>query len=185
MPRSGPNHSPHKRTRIVTSYFLGKTARRIGAEGGISDRAVYAIVGRYRDQESARDRPRSGRPSALTERDKRHIFILINTDPFIQHRDSIDQAGLNCSITTITRYLRTEHIEHWTALRRPKLTPEIARMRLEFARSYSEKPESSWKVWISTDEVSVVRGQGERQKWVFCRKVRLIHSLITPQLIEI
>ena len=146
MPRSGPNHSPHKRTRIATSYFLGKTARRIGAEEGISDRAVYAIVARYRDQKSAQDRPRSGRPSVLTKRDKRHIFILINADPFTQHRELIEEAGLSCSITTITWYLRIEGIEHWTALRRPKLTPEIAKIRLDFVRSYLEKPESFWKV---------------------------------------
>jgi hypothetical protein len=72
----------------------------------------------------------------LTEFNKRHIFILINTEPFIQHRELIEEAGLSCSITTITRYLRTEGIEHWTALRRPKLTPKIAKIEATFMSDY-------------------------------------------------
>jgi transposase len=184
MPRQviNHNHSPHKRTRIVTAYNLGMKAKTVGLKEGISARAVYAIVERYGKQQSAKDQPRSGRPPLLDGRHKRHIFRCIEEDPFVSNRELIEKCALPCSVSTVTRFLRKEGIQHYRALRRPKLTPDVAAKRLEFARLHVRKPLSWWKRWIFSDEVTIARGEGEKQKWVFCRKVRIIEHIINLYL---
>ena len=120
-------YSPHKRTRIVTAYDLGMSAPTISIKEGVSPGVIYGIVRRYRIQKSAKSSPRVDRPPSLNSRDKRHIFQLIRDSPSISNQDLLNQAGLGCSVTTLTRFLQSEGIQHTKALRRPKLTPEIAK----------------------------------------------------------
>lgn len=138
--RPGPNHSPHKRTEIATMFRKGIRAKAIAAEFRISRGAVYQICRRYKLQESAKDLPRSGRPPILDERDKRHIFRLIAQDPFIHNKDLLAALGNPCTIQTITKWLRKEGIQHFRAKERPKLTPELAAIRKEFAQKHLSKP---------------------------------------------
>ncbi|OAA39079.1 Homeodomain-like protein [Metarhizium rileyi] len=133
-PRS--EYSPHKRARIVSAFDSGMTGKEIAEKEGMPLPTVYGIRRRYRDQISARSSPRCGRPPKLSSRDKRRIFQLIRDDPFIMTQDILDQAGLDCSVNTLTRFLIKEGIQHKKALQRPKLTLELASKRLEFARKY-------------------------------------------------
>jgi transposase len=170
MPRiaSKSHHSPHKRTKVVHQFLSGVSARAIAAKFDLTRSAVYNIHYRYKQQQSAKSRPRSGRPHSLNERDKRHLFRLIEIDPFIQNSELLRRAGLSCCTATLTSFLKKEGIQHTKALRRPKLTPAVAEKRLQFARLHIRKPLSWWKRVIFSDETTVARGQGERQKWVFC-----------------
>ncbi|KAM4067463.1 DDE superfamily endonuclease [Hirsutella rhossiliensis] len=46
------------------------------------------------------------------------------------------------------------------------LTEEHAAKRLQFALQYYQKPASFWHKWIFSDETSIARGDGEKQKWI-------------------
>lgn len=175
----GKHYSPHKRTRIAVAVEKGIPKSWVAAKEGCSPNSVHGIAKRYRTQRSAVSLPRSGRPRTLTEYDKRHILRLISQNPFISNAEIKTQAGLACHVDTITRWLKSEGIQHTKALRRPKLTQELADKRLAFARRYLTSPEDFWKLWIFSDEVTVARGDGERQKWVFCRRVRPLPCLIS------
>lgn len=166
-------YSPHKRTRIVTSYNSGVSVKAISIKEGVPSPSIYGIIKRYRVQKSAKSSPRVGRPPSISIRDKRRIFQLIRDDPFISNLQLIERATLGCSVRTLSRFLKDEGIQHTEALRRPKLTPEIAQSRLEFARQYLRESPAFWRRWIFSDETTIARGEGERQKWVFCRRVRL------------
>jgi transposase len=109
------------------------TGKEIAECEGVPIATVYGIRRRYRGQKSAQSSPRSGRPPILSERDKRRIFQLIRNDPFIKNPDIIQQAGLSCSVNTLTRFLMKEGIQHNKALQRPKLTPELAAERYQTA----------------------------------------------------
>lgn len=180
--RNKPHHSPHKRTKIVHQFLSGVSAKAIAAKFDLTPSAVYNVHYRYKHQQSAKSRPRSGRPPRLDERDKRHIFRLIEEDPFIKNADLLRQAGLPCCVATLTAFLKKEGIQHVKALRRPKLTPAVALKRLEFARRHVGKPLSWWKRVIFSDETTIARGEGERQKWVFCPIVCCLCTAITSQL---
>ncbi len=171
----GAHHSPHKRTRISVSHELGKSHAYIAATEGVTILSIPGIVKRYRVQTSGRSAPRSGRSPLLTERDIRLVLRAIAVDPFIKNPELLVEAGLTCSVDTLTRALRARGIQHFRALQRPKLTPVHARKRLAFARLYVERPAGYWKQWIFSDETTVDRGDGVRQKWAFCRRVRQLY----------
>jgi transposase len=184
MPRitSRNEYSPHKRTRIALKYRTGRSRRRIAFEEGVPSGSVSGVASRYGQQTSARSQPRVGRPKIISDRDKNHIFRILRQKPFISNQDLILFSGTSCSVRTLTRYLRAEGIQHYRALRRPKLTPEYAEKRLKFAQELLQRPELWWRLFIFSDEVSIARGDGERTKWVFCRKVgsMLISRPVAP-----
>lgn len=101
----------------------------------------------------------------------RRIFRAIANDPFISNEQLIREAELDVTSTTLSKYLREKGIMHYRALQRPKLTPENAQQRLEFARRYVSKPITYWRNCIFSDEITVERGCGEQSKWVRCPRV--------------
>jgi transposase len=58
-------------------YDSGVSALEIGDSEGLSRHAIYGIIRRYRSQQSAEDKHRSGRPSILSDQDKSHIKIIV------------------------------------------------------------------------------------------------------------
>jgi len=173
LPPEAPrkHYSPHKRARIAALQTAGISHRDIARREGVSAGSISGILKRYGVQKSAKSLQRSGRPRILTERDIRYLFRFIDQDPFITSEELREKANLACSVRTITRELIRHGIQHSKALRRPKLTPEHAAKRLEFARLHVRKPPSWWRRWIFSDESTIQRGDGEKQKWVFCRSV--------------
>ncbi|KAL2752517.1 hypothetical protein ACRALDRAFT_2112316 [Sodiomyces alcalophilus JCM 7366] len=117
-------HSPHKRTRIVALHEAGLTYREIARREGVAPGTVGGICKRYRDQESAKSLPRSGRPRILNERDIRHILRLLNEDPSISYEQLRRKANLECSSETIKRELVRQGIRHIRTPARPKPTPQ-------------------------------------------------------------
>ncbi|RCI15418.1 hypothetical protein L249_7036 [Ophiocordyceps polyrhachis-furcata BCC 54312] len=59
---------------------------------------------------------------------------------------------------------KTLGIEHYKALRRPKLDEDTAARRLEWARRYVEKPATFWSNWIFLDETSIMRREDKKTK---------------------
>nr|AAK16923.1 DNA transposase [Fusarium breviconum] len=171
------HHSPHTRTRIVWRYNSGVSASQIAREEGVSRHAIYGIVRRYRDQESAADQPKSGRPRIIGDRERRRILRVIAQDPHIQIRELIEEAGLSCCRATLISYLRKEGIMHYKSLLRPFLSEDNARKRLRFARRYVHMAEDFWESWTFSDEVIIARGEGQRRTWVFCKPVYLLFAI--------
>lgn len=171
------HHSPHKRTAIATAYQKGVPAKAVAAEHGVSPDAVYAIARRYQNQISGRSQPGRGRKFKLDERYIRRILREIDQNPFISNKELIENCALPVTEQTLVTTLKKRGIQHRQALRRPKLSDTIAQKRLEFAQKHLNKPLEYWKRFVFSDETTVVRGQGERQAWVFCRAVPLIPSL--------
>lgn len=114
-------YSPHKRTRVVTSYDLGVPGRQIALNEGVSLHSIHGIVRRYRVQKSAKSSPRAGRAPIIKDRDKRRILQLIRDDPFISTTQLIEQTSLACSTRTLRRFLVAEGIHRPPA---PKVLPK-------------------------------------------------------------
>ncbi|SCN95043.1 uncharacterized protein FFB20_09933 [Fusarium fujikuroi] len=157
-------------------YESGVRVKDIADSAGLSRHAIYGIIRRGRAQESCKDKPRSGRPSALSDQDKSHIKILIKNNPFISYRDIISRARLRASPKTIRRWLIDEKIQHRLALRRPFLTEEAAQLRKSFADKYRHEDESFWYSWWFSDEVTIDRIDGDYTKWSFYRAGERLHK---------
>lgn len=136
--------------------------------------AIFGIVRRYRSQISAKDKPRSGRPTILTDRDKRHIERIVDQFPFITVQEIKERTGISCHRSTITRWLKKQGIQHHHELRRPFLGPTAVQQRRDFAEKYRHEPASYWYSWSFSDEVSIDRTDGDITKWCFHRAVSFI-----------
>jgi transposase len=112
MPSRRPekNYSPHKRGRIMQMVELGYTAKEVAEKERVNPRTAYGIASRYRVQKRGQSRDRSGCPTKISEREKRHIMRLIEADPFIHNEDICRRARLSCCTRTLTRWLRSEGI---------------------------------------------------------------------------
>ena len=159
------------RNRVYAARKWGISAKKVAESEGITPQAVYRIVANYNQESEGANRPRSGRPATLSERDKRAILREIDRNPFISSRELCEIVDLSCTADTITRYLQSKGIMHHLALTRPKLTSQHATARLEFARKYVDVSVDFWKRWIFSDETTIERGCGAKQPWVWARRV--------------
>lgn len=155
----------------MTMYDNGVSVPDIIAKEGVTQHAIFGIVRRYRTQESAKSKPRSGRPTVLSDRDKKHINLIIDRDPFVTYQEILDKAGLRCHRSTIRRWLIKSGIQHHLALRRPFLGPATVAKRRAFAEKYRHEDASFWYSWWFSDEVSIDRTDGDRTKWCFHKYV--------------
>lgn len=80
----------------------------ISIKEGLLRNAIYGNIRRYEYQNEAIDKPRPGRPKALSNRDKTHILQIFNRSPFKTTRNLIEQAGLSCHEKTLIKWIRAE-----------------------------------------------------------------------------
>ncbi|KAM5527924.1 hypothetical protein FOXYSP1_19798 [Fusarium oxysporum f. sp. phaseoli] len=157
-------------------YESGVCMQDIADSEGLSRHAIYGVIRRYHHQQSAKDLPRSGRPSRLSDIEINHIKVLIGRNAFISYQEIIDCASLNCKRSTIRRWLINQKIQHKLALRRPFLSEESAQLRKAFCDKYRHEGESFWYSWWFSDEVSIDRTDGDYTKWSFYSAGERLHQ---------
>ena len=63
--------------------------------------------------------------------------------------------------------MKEHHISKWIAAQRPRLSEEIAHLRLQWALAYKDWTILAWKKVIWSDECSIEKSADPRQIWVF------------------
>ncbi|KAK4217576.1 hypothetical protein QBC37DRAFT_396732 [Rhypophila decipiens] len=104
-------YSPHKRGIIYQQYKRGYKFKNIAALNDVKPLSIPGIISRYESQFKGRSKYRPGRPPLLNSRDLRHLFRLIDEDPFISTENLIKYGGLTCSPRTLTRALKKHGIQ--------------------------------------------------------------------------
>jgi transposase len=159
--------SPYTRGLISGYLRCGIKPSKISAELQIP----YSTIIFTRDQNDQRNNgnslTRSGRPKILSERDKNHLFRVIRANPFISYNELREQTSITVSNDTLLRTIRDSGYGHWKAKKRPKLTEEHARLRLEWAKAHQDWTPEQWAKVIWSDECSVELGKGKQDSWVF------------------
>ena len=67
-------------------------------------------------------------------------------------------------------------MEHWISKKRPILSEEHAKARLEWVEERRNWTYDDWAKVIFTDECSIERGSGKRPTWIWCYK----HQRLNP-----
>lgn len=153
--------------RIAGQADLGATPTQIGRNLNVPRTTVESILKRLETTPTGFNKLRSGRPPIITPRATRSILRIVRSNPKIKWRELKLATGLQVDRTTLQCTLRTHGISHWLALKRPKLTPEIARIRLTWAEKHENWTVNQWRKVIWSDEASVARGSGKGREWVF------------------
>jgi transposase len=112
-------------------------------------------------------RKRSGMPRRLSDEQRDYLYdIITHTNPHATNHDLCAEVDYTVKERTIQRLVRELGRKKWLQRRRPDITPEHAKQRLEWAARYKH---IDWTRVVWSDECTVERGAGVRPVWTFLR----------------
>jgi transposase len=145
--------TPQQKSFIVSQLGTSKSDREIGREAGCVHTTVSNLRKKWEETGSIEDRPRSGRPHALAPQDQKQLERLIKKKRSANAAELTDdmQRKLRRRINerTIRRERRALGFHPAHAHKRPLLTEEHERKRLEFAQVNLH---TDWKYVVFDDE---------------------------------
>ncbi len=113
------------------------------------------------------NKPRSERPLSIISRAARVLLRQLRSKPKIIWRQLKMNIEIDLNARTLNATLRAHEISHWLALRRSKLTSEVALLRLKWAKKHKNWIVNQWDNVIWSDEASVARGSDKTPEWMF------------------
>ena len=159
--------NPSQRSFILGCYYSGQKPASIAATLNIPPSTVYSTIYLASKRSQQTSQPRSGRPKILSNNDKRSIIRHIQKNPFSTYQEVINTLHLSICRRTLYTIINETGYGKWKAQKRPKLTPEIAKCRYNWALKYKDWSYEEWSKVIWSDECSVELGSGHKHKWVF------------------
>jgi transposase len=120
MPVSGDQRArkeltPSERAQLVGAAKVGTPITQIARVFSIDESTVRYTLKKHDIRNNDASLPRSGRPKALSDRDRRTILRMIRMNPKMTCGKLIQEAGLEVSKKTVYRMLAAEGITNWTA----------------------------------------------------------------------
>jgi transposase len=161
------------RIRVLLLSAEGRTNAEIGEELGVSEATIKRTRARWRALETVHDRPCSGRPPVLTDRQKRYFYHLFRTRQVASPEEAAKftlAAGLPAvSGHTIARAMRAEGLRPFTMQHKPLLTPAHKAARLAWALPRRGMTAANWSRVIFSDETYIYRLGTSPSRYVWCR----------------
>lgn len=169
--------TPKKRSRVLALVDGGKhSIRDISRLLNIPKSTVSDI----KQRGTPISKPKSGRPSKLTPRDKRRIEAYVKSCRATRQEsptDIIKALHLNIGRTTLISALFELGYRRCIARRRPLLKDIDLKRRLAFARKYRHFTVEDWKRVLFTDEMSIKIGMDRLSiMWVWRKKGETFHK---------
>lgn len=156
--------TPTKRGRVWGLHLAGLNDTQICKLLHYPRQSIVNTIRRQQDHGTLYDLPRSGRPSLMDDRARRHILIDIARDPglsFYQHA-----AIHGCSESAIRLVANSDGVKRYIKRRAVYIGKAQAAKRLAWAR---ENEEQDWSRVVFTDEMSVEHGV-KRRTWTSRRQ---------------
>ena len=117
----------------------------------------------FLEYDSTIDKRRSGRPPIFSERDLRELLRLIEANRRISIRDIQKGWPTKVSARTIQRMVHSLGLRSCVARKKPFLSENHKKARLQWARERRDCGIQKWNKVIWTDESSVEIGKFSRQ----------------------
>lgn len=153
----------------------GKTTAEIHGITGLPIRTINSIYAKaikrgfepnevplHLINEYLEDAPRSGRPTKQTAEAKDLVIAQVSRDRFGREKTAADIAGelslqgLEISTSTIIRILKAAGYKKTKPTRKPGLTAQMRKERLEWCLAHKDWTLEDWKAVIWSDETSVI-----------------------------
>ena len=152
---------------ISSLAAAGCTTMQISRQMNIPRITIQGYLKRSQTTPNEENQFRPGRPSIVSDRMTRLILRHVRMHPKTTWNDACTALRLNFCRKTFLKILKINEIVHWKALKRPRLTPELAKKRLNWARTHEHWKVDQWNKIIWSDESSVARGAGKGREWSF------------------
>jgi transposase len=161
---------------IIGMSIAGQSGRKIADQLGLSPSTVKTVIARYKLSSSTENRPRSGRPKIMTERDHRHLVNDTKKSRRAPLQDITNNSPSNVSQSTIRRALHEHNIYSRIAAKKPFISVVNQAKRLAFALEHRNLTVDDWKYILWTDESSFEIGKNSQQVHVWRNPSERFHS---------
>ncbi len=146
---------------------LGLTLTQIARSLNVPSSIVQSVLGRLQTTFFEVNKFRSGRLLSITSQAARILLRQLRSKSKIIWRQLKMNIEIDLNARTLNATLRAHGISHWLALRRSKLTSEVALLRLKWAKKHKNWTVNQWDNVIWSNEASVTRRSGKTSEWVF------------------
>jgi transposase len=180
--------SIEERGKIIALYqdsVQKNSMRKIAALTGYPLSTVFDTIDRFRKTKSLKNLPRSGRPSAITESDRRYLKLcaLRNRQKTLAILTEDFNVGrkIPVSKSVINRSLHSWGMIGRVAVRKPLLSARNVKKRLRFAKEHVKWTKEKWSKVLFTDESKFDLFGNNRR--VYVRRMlgeRFLNNCLTP-----
>lgn len=159
------------KNQIIKLHSKGLSYRKIANRLEISFSTVRNIIKKFRTTGSVLNKPRSGRPSKLNEREQRSIHRRVERDPTSSAASIAEEIASTSNTTFCLQTVRNvihKYNYYGRVQRKKPFISEINRKkRLEFAKIYVNKDLEFWKDVIFSDEskFNIFGSDGRKYVW--------------------
>jgi transposase len=147
----------------ILAYIEDMSAEQVAQKMRRDPTTIRRFLAKYRKTKKIENLPRSGRPQALSKREK----VVLQREAIKERhkplRDIINDLKLNCSLTTAAKVLHNAGIHSHVAAKKPFVSEANAIARVSWCEKNKSKSVYDWWRVIFSDESSVEIGKQSRQ----------------------
>ena len=160
-----------ERGRALGLLESGQSQRQVARTLAVSQSVVSRLQTRYNNTGQVRDRPRSGRPRATTQRQDRFLVTLARRNRFDDasnlNRQFHQATGVRITPQTLRNRLHAANFRGRRPAVRPILLPRHRQARLLWARNHVRWQRRHWRPVLFTDESRFCLdfNDGRRRVW--------------------
>lgn len=148
MGRKNRETTEAERNVIIRLHNQYKSIRNISQIVGIPRMTVWNVIERFGALKTVKNRPRSGRPSLITDRVKRKITKKVAENPRISASQMVSEleqfSGISVSVSTIRNVLHKSGYNGRVPRKKFWVSEKNKKIRLEFAVDNQNKGEEFW-----------------------------------------
>lgn len=155
MGRKGRETTVQERRIIIKLHNETKSLSEISRTLGRPRSTIQSIIDRFGVEKTLRNQPRSGRPQALSARDKAFIVRTVKKDPKTSApriASELEERGVKVHPDTVRNALKKEGYHGRVARKKLFVNAQNRKKRLAFALKHVNKSNEFWKRVIFTDE---------------------------------
>ncbi|PPR03974.1 hypothetical protein CVT26_001081 [Gymnopilus dilepis] len=172
--------SPTK-NRIVGFWKATGNAAAAARSENVRTRTAQRIIERWQKTGSTSNKPRPGRPSKLTDRDKREIVRAVRKNRRAPLTDITNQISADVSVSTVQRVLAAQGYHRRVARKVPWLTKNHRKLRFIWGKVYRKMRMRDWWNVIYSDETYIWVGDRAGRIFVTRRRdERLLDECLVP-----
>ena len=147
-----PSLSVEERNRLLGQYQAGVSPTKLSKIFKVSRQAVYKILKKSKQENSLKNKHRSGRPKVTDAQTDANLVEIFRANPFKTVRSAISETGLKKD--TIRRRLALAGLRSYRPVLKPKLTETHKEKRLQWAEDHVRWTQLQWRNVLFCDEIS-------------------------------
>jgi transposase len=177
--------SEYKRIQIIALRGQHYTLEEVSKKTKVKKETVREVLRKWKQHHTIQDLPKTGRPAKADDRTRRRLARMTQSGEV----DNAPELALiaathdivHISARTARNVLHQQGLNAIHMIKKPLLTREHKRKRLEFARAHRDWTVEQWKQVIFSDETVITARSSDAHKMVWTKPTHALNSkLVVP-----